>query len=500
MGNYNFEDESKNFGETVRIDNINNEIRKTSNTDFEDTLQFGEPLKPKKGCGNDMPERKNNKGGNGGGIFSSGIIKLSIIGGMIVFVLIFAVVFISSMGGYNGNTAGTEPNRATENNNNISDVLEKDENSSSVYAVVKEVGKDRTLSLYNLNDKDNMNVIVDGSTDLKDENNVKISYFDLNQGDVVVVTENGDTGIASSVKIPSDVWSKDSVTGAVVDITKNKIIYNNEEYLYGGDTFFSYDGKEIFPGDIAETDTVTIKGMGEMVFSAVVESGHGYVVIENGEKVENLKIDIDGSETIQDEKTGLIEVSSGQHIVTLTGDNIDDYIVNINVTEKERINIDLSEVKEKEDEKGIIDLNVNVKGYTVLVNGEKYDGNGAILQVPYGEVKIEVSKAGYEKWTADATVSEEPVSFDVELKEIEEQKPVQQPAEEKKNEGSITIYSEPGWADIYIDGEYIGVSPVMVKLPYGKYKIKGELEGYDDVKMDITLDGPEKTATINFEE
>ena len=65
-------------------------------------------------------------------------------------------------------------------------------------------------------------------------------------------------------------------------------------------------------------------------------------------------------------------------------------------------------------------------------------------------------------------------------------------------QGSLTVFTEPGWAKIYVDGNYVGVAPVMVKLDYGKHNIKAKDDSGVVEEKDINIDGPDKTVKIEF--
>ena len=60
--------------------------------------------------------------------------------------------------------------------------------------------------------------------------------------------------------------------------------------------------------------------------------------------------------------------------------------------------------------------------------------------------------------------------------------------------------TDPGWMRVYVDGEYVGVSPVMVKLEYGEHTVRAVDSNNDDnmEEVKVTVDGPDKTVTVEF--
>ena len=56
-------------------------------------------------------------------------------------------------------------------------------------------------------------------------------------------------------------------------------------------------------------------------------------------------------------------------------------------------------------------------------------------------------------------------------------------------EGKLTVSSQPTSAEVYIDEEYIGRTPVMVKRPYGDYVVRVSMDGYPDVIDVVSVKG-----------
>ncbi len=47
-------------------------------------------------------------------------------------------------------------------------------------------------------------------------------------------------------------------------------------------------------------------------------------------------------------------------------------------------------------------------------------------------------------------------------------------------QGTISVDSQPGAAQVYVDGEYVGVTPLITRqLPAGSHVVRIELQGYE---------------------
>jgi hypothetical protein len=57
--------------------------------------------------------------------------------------------------------------------------------------------------------------------------------------------------------------------------------------------------------------------------------------------------------------------------------------------------------------------------------------------------------------------------------------------------GTILVKSDPDAAQIYIDGEYMGVTPMLIKLPMGKHHVLLQRDGYYEWEVQLELTEPE---------
>ena len=56
--------------------------------------------------------------------------------------------------------------------------------------------------------------------------------------------------------------------------------------------------------------------------------------------------------------------------------------------------------------------------------------------------------------------------------------------------GTILVKSDPDAAQIYIDGEYMGVTPMLIKLPMGKHHVLLQSDGYYQWEAHFELTEP----------
>ena len=113
--------------------------------------------------------------------------------------------------------------------------------------------------------------------------------------------------------------------------------------------------------------------------------------------------------------------------------------------------------------------------YDLYINGSLYkEKNECIL--PFGTYTLSVVKDGYNTWFKEVTLDSELLQVDITL-------------DKNVTEGKLTVSSQPTSAEVYIDEEYIGRTPVMVKRPYGDYVVRVSMDGYPDVIDVVSVKG-----------
>jgi hypothetical protein len=188
----------------------------------------------------------------------------------------------------------------------------------------------------------------------------------------------------------------------------------------------------------------------------------------------------------------LKNISTGQYSLRMTLAGYEDWTSTIVVLPilTVRISADLVPLPEaaEEEEYGSISVNSNPQGARVyLDNAYKGDTPLNIRNVATGRHNIRMMLSGYEEWTSDITVpSSRVVRITADLKPQEEQ-------------GSISINSDPQGADIYLNDEYEGLTPLNLQdISAGEYKVKVSLPGYEEWVEEVTVSAS-RTARVYAE-
>ncbi len=306
----------------------------------------------------------------------------------------------------------------------------------------------------------------------------KAAYTTINRGDIIKIGLSEETGDIVSIDYTDDVWEKKNVTDLEIDQDKKTISNGVTTYDYDKNTLFIYNGEFIKAEDLDKSDTVTLKGVDDKVWTVTVEKYHGYIKLENVDKIDNPVITIDGKEVEFEDNQA--PVSAGAHSLGISGSNIEDLTVDIHITAGEVYSVDLASVQEKT---GVLTLNVNVDDCIIVVNGKQVSKDEPVV-LSLGTYPISVSAEGYKTYNGTVVIDEPLVEVDIELEKIE------------VKTATITVDSTPSGATVYANGAVIGVTPFTTQINYGDYKITFKKDGYMDYNVDTSVNEDRKTISV----
>jgi len=180
-------------------------------------------------------------------------------------------------------------------------------------------------------------------------------------------------------------------------------------------------------------------------------------------------------------------IATGQYSLKLVLPGYQEWTSTVIVLPVLTVKISTDLVPKEEPDYGSISVNSNPQGARVyLDNAYKGDTPLNIRNVATGRHSIRIMLSGYEEWSRDITVSSQVERISVDLKT-------------QRAYGSISINSDPSGADIYLNDEYKGLTPLNLQnISAGKYTVKIFLPGYEEW-VDEVLVSPSRTARVYAE-
>lgn len=397
-------------------------------------------------------------------------------------------------------------------------VLSTDEANKAVTLINMETGKQYTL-------------YYDGTTYVQDKYDGPMTISQIEPGDVVDVTFLKGKKKLASIKLSPEAWVYDAVYNYDLAGANRTASIGSQSYSLPESVVVLSEGQRVDKAEVVSQDVVTISGIEHKIYSVSVDKGHGYLRLKNDQPLLGGWIEVGNSVIRQITEDMLLVVPEGTYQVTLTNNNIS-CVKNIVVERNKEVVLDVSDVEIAEDATGKILFSVTPETAKVSVDGKPVDIS-KVVELPYGIHRVEASASGYDTLTKHIQVGSEyaTISFTLEETRKEDRDSVSEnsvtrdpwkyedtyaPADiSSVSDNTLSSVSEnalgtsnnnkvyvdsPKGVEVYLDGNYVGLSPVRFTKTAGRHEITLRKNGYESKTYTIYLENDKKDETYSFSE
>lgn len=334
--------------------------------------------------------------------------------------------------------------------------------------LVESVLDETEALVYDITEERRKTLFLTEETEIIDEQGRAVAYGGVEMGDLVMVELDKDGETARSIDYSDAAIQTLEMTGLQADTAKSRLSGDEDSFAYGEKAMFLYQEEEISPKDLDPCDLLELKLVEDVVWSVKVLEYHGYIEVENAENIKDGAFQLDDEEPLPLAEGMKVAVRAGQHVVTVTGSNIETRKETLFVEGGEEFLYDLSKAQEKV---GIIIVNTNVSNYKLYINGALAE-SPAVL--PMGEYDVVILKNGYTEWSQHVMLDKDSLTLNAELTR-------------DMQYGTLTVTADVDGAWVYINGEEYGVAPMQVNLPYGSYNVQVEKDGYSTFRQSVSI-------------
>lgn len=278
--------------------------------------------------------------------------------------------------------------------------------------------------------------------------------------------------------------------------------------------------------EIAEGDILTIIGYEHTIYSIILDKGHGYVSFNNDDYFIDGFVEI-GKEIKKITKDMVLTVPEGVYDVRVSKDGTCG-VKEVTVGRNQEVFIELGDI-EIVKKVGKINLTLSPEDANVYIDGEKQK-NTTDLELEYGIHEIIVRADGYETLSRYISVgsAETDISFILDKIDSDEDEKTDtndsetkkegddstgdadgtQVTEENKEEdkttnnetGKSVFIDAPDGAELYLDGNYVGIVPTSFAKTTGTVIVTLRKNGYQTRSYTIALEDPENDSHYSFSE
>lgn len=396
--------------------------------------------------------------------------------------------------------------------------------------------KEQTLAFFNLKKKKNYTLSYDGTTKFSDKYDGALALSQVKEGTIVDVTFLKNSKMLNTLKTSEEAWNNQNIQQFSIDESRKNMVVGEEIYQFDDHLVVMQEDQQMELMDINAVDVLSISGIGNKIYSVQIEEGHGYLQLNGDEYFIGGWIEVGQSLICQITEGMLLTVPEGNYDVALSHKGISG-TESVTIHRNEETTLDVSSMQGEEVREGTVLFTTNVKDLKVFLDGFEVDISEPV-KLEYGIHQLMAKAEGYKTSTSYLKVAQESATIhivlDEEDKEEETEKETEEETDKKDDKGedkeenkkptvsdnnttvsgndqtvsgngtpSIPGYYQvhidnPSGVEVYLDGNYVGISPMSFKKSAGTHVITLRKKGYETRSYTITLDHDQKDASYSF--
>lgn len=389
------------------------------------------------------------------------------------------------------------------------------------------VAKDKeakTLTFYNARVGRNYTLNYDGTSKLYDKYGSSLSMEQVEPGAIVDINFLKTKKLLNSLTMSSDAWSYDEITDFVIDEENCTIATGSGVFKFDDALLVTHEGKKAELMDINSVDTITVRGIDKVAKSINIDKGHGYIRLSNEDYFVGGWIEV-GSKIIKTVgENMLLAVPEGTYDVLVSNKGVESTLP-VSVVINEETELDLGEIETEEIKTyGTLVVVTTPENAEVYIDGTLKDTDYPIT-VEYGIHQLIARAGGYETLTQYIKVGQESATLDVTLEKESEisdsaghyvtptpvptvpiiTEAVTATTTTGNNNSSSNLVSgykvtieSPRDAEVYLDGNYIGIAPISFAKTTGSHEVILRKEGYITRSYTISIDSSNRDENFSF--
>ncbi len=429
--------------------------------------------------------------------------------------------------------------------------------SEDAAVVVKKDAESGTVQFQNIMSSRRYTLNYDGATTIYDKNDQALSMEQLKEGSVVTVRFYKPNKSLAYVKENPDCISYNNVRGYDMDLRSGTITVGSTVYNISSHVVVVSDGRETDMMEVNQMDEISVWGYKNMIYGIHVEKGHGYLRLQNEDYFVNGWIDVGDRVIRKVADDMLLVVPEGTHTVTVSHKG-SSATQEITFARNEEMAWDLGDVEITVVQKGTVIFTLTPATAKVSIDGRAVDVSKPV-EIEYGLHQMRITADGYDTVAQYIRVAEPSANISVEMEKSEEEKSEEagdkssdkkdekdkdddveeeeettvkkyqskhldeeedveeekssekdnaddEEDEDKEKKSSVAsstdkykVYIDaPDGVEAYLDGSYVGVTPVSFNKVPGSYVVTLRKSGYQPRSYTLQIDDEKKDVNYSF--
>lgn len=425
--------------------------------------------------------------------------------------------------------------------------------SADTAIVVVKQEKQNKITFLNLKKKKKYTLNYDGITKFMDKYGNQIAISQLQEGEMVDLQFLKDEKLLTSLTVSDRIWTLNDISKFELDLSAGRMKIMDEYYVLDETTVVLSEGEQVEFLDIHAQDILQIKGEDHNIYSITIQKGHGYLRLENAEYFYGGWIEVGQKIIHKIEEDMLLTVPEGKYDVYVSHSGIEG-TKEVSIKRNEETLLDVSDLK-KEDliKYGNLIITTDPSSAEVYIDGKMVD-TARIIKVSYGLHQVMAKAEGYDtiiqyirvkdssaniaisldeetvRMVSDNSVSsttnttEDTTSSNTTSGNTSDSTVSDNSTDNQNNTSSSDTTSEnedntvsgndtsgsasttgykvnieaPVDAEVYVDGNYVGITPTSFSKKSGTHEVTIRKSGYKTRSYTINVDDEDKDISFSF--
>ena len=355
----------------------------------------------------------------------------------------------------------------------------------------------------------------------------------------------------SYIKENADALNLPNLSNYELDLNNGEITVGKETYLLSSSVVVVSNGIETEPFELNAMDVISVWGYQDRIYGINVEKGHGYLRLENEDYFVNGWVDV-GDKVIQKIEEDMLLVVPEGTFNAMVSNKGSSAMQEITFARNEEMVWDLGSVEITVVQTGKIIFTLTPATAKMVIDGREVNTSKPV-ELTYGLHSMRITADGYDTVAQYIKVAEPSANVSVELEkssepeskeqesepekeseeDVQEETPVgkkyalnasdddEEDQEEEKEseerssekeddedpEGILSasdkykVYIDaPEGVEAYLNGSYIGITPVDFPKAAGNYVVTLRKTGYQTRSYTLQIDSEKKDVNYSFTE
>lgn len=370
--------------------------------------------------------------------------------------------------------------------------------SADTAILVGRDGEKNTATFLNLELGKRYTLSIDGTTGFYDKYGESISFDQVETGDIVDVTFLKSKKHLTTLQLSPAAWSYEDVERYEIHPVRGEISIGSDIYKLTSNTQYLSEGRSMDSMDLNASDVLSFQGIGSQILTVRVEKGHGYLRLANDENFVGGWIEIGQTQIRRITEDMLLLVPEGNYQVNISNKG-GGGIKSVTINRNQETTLDIGDLEIPEPQYGMVLFFLNPSSAELYIDGEKVDPSGPVDLI-YGIHQMIARAEGYQSVTQYIRVAQESAGINVVLEpnESEEEEESKESSEDTLTDYYKVYVDAPEGVEVYVDGNYVGISPCSFRKNAGVRVITLRKSYYETRSYTVQVDDEEKDMSLSF--